>query len=99
MRVHCVARTGRTAVNRSKPRPAVMALLLLCCLGGAGVAAAANDAGSAAREAAAMTGGRVLDVKTQRDGGQPAYLVKVLLPDGRVKLVLINGAGPRPRRR
>ena len=48
-------------------------------------------AGKAAREAAAMTGGRVLDVQTVREGERQAFRVKVLLDDGRVKLIELGG--------
>lgn len=50
-----------------------------------------TDAGAAAREAAAMTGGRVLDVQTVREGERQAFHVKVLLDDGRVKLIELGG--------
>lgn len=55
----------------------------------------AGDPGAAARQAAAMTGGRVLDVRTLVMSGQPLYQVKVLLPDGRVRMVQVQGAAPR----
>ena len=51
-----------------------------------------TDAGAAAREAAAMTGGRVLDVQTSREGGRQVFHVKVLLDDGRVKIIQLDGA-------
>ncbi|MGH8659792.1 MAG: PepSY domain-containing protein [Gammaproteobacteria bacterium] len=41
-----------------------------------------------AREA---TGGRVLDVQTQNMGGRVIYLVKVLMPDGRVRIIAVDG--------
>jgi len=53
-----------------------------------------EDAGGAARQAAGMTGGRVLDVQTRSAGGQPVYVVRVLLNDGRVKVIQIQGAAP-----
>ncbi|MGR8919732.1 MAG: hypothetical protein ACU85V_08935 [Gammaproteobacteria bacterium] len=59
------------------------------------LAAGAADAGAAARQAADMTGGRVLDVQAELSEGREVYLVKVLLEDGRVKVVRIEGtAGP-----
>ena len=66
---------------------------------GAATAQAASDSGSAARQAAAMTGGRVLDVQTGSDGSRTVYFVRVLLEDGRVKVVRIDGpaAGPGSR--
>ena len=39
-----------------------------------------------------MTGGRVLDVQTDVDGGRSRYMVKILTGDGRVKVVPIDGA-------
>lgn len=54
--------------------------------------AAAADPGSAARRALNMTGGRVLDVQTDVDGGRSRYMVKILTGDGRVKVVPIDGA-------
>lgn len=36
------------------------------------------------------TGGRVLDVKTAMQDGVAVYLVKVLLPDGRVRVVTVS---------
>ena len=42
-------------------------------------------------EAAAMTGGRVLDVQTVREGERQAFHVKVLLDDGRVQLIELGG--------
>jgi hypothetical protein len=53
-----------------------------------------EDAGAAARQAAGMTGGRVLDVQTRSAGAQSVYVVRVLLNDGRVKVIQIQGATP-----
>lgn len=59
------------------------------------IAATAGDAGAAAQQAAATTGGRVLDVQRGVTGGRVVYFVKVLLDDGRVKMVRIDGpSGP-----
>lgn len=52
----------------------------------------AVDAGAAARQAAGMTGGRVLDVQTRFAGTRAVYVIKVLLNDGRVKVIEIEGA-------
>lgn len=60
------------------------------------VAAAVADAGEAARQAAANSGGKVIDVQTSSKDGQPVYLVKVLLEDGRVKVVTIAGKPTTP---
>ncbi len=56
------------------------------------LAAVANDAGHAARLAAGSSGGKVIDVQTSNSAGQVVYLVKVLLADGRVKVVKVSGA-------
>ncbi len=70
----------------------VLLVLALAC-GAAPVAhAGATDGADAARQAAAMTGGRVLDVRTTSRGGQTVYEVKVLLDDGRVRVVRVDGA-------
>tara|TARA_Y100001934_G_scaffold276723_1_gene373898 strand:+ start:1131 stop:1421 length:291 start_codon:yes stop_codon:yes gene_type:complete len=57
-------------------------------------AAQANDAGAAARKAAELTGGRIVDVQTSTDNGDTVYMVKVLMEDGRVKVVSVPGVGP-----
>jgi uncharacterized membrane protein YkoI len=44
----------------------------------------------AAAKVRADTGGRVLDVKTTTQGGTTVYLVKVLLPDGRVRVISVR---------
>ncbi len=56
-----------------------------------------EDAGAAARQAVDMTGGRVLDVQKRFFGERAMYVVKVLLQDGRVKVVELEAnptAGP-----
>jgi uncharacterized membrane protein YkoI len=75
-------------------RPTLIATLLAVALAGAParhVLAAAGDGAEAARQAAQMTGGRVLDVRTSNHGGRTVYEVKVLLDDGRVRVVRIDG--------
>lgn len=47
-----------------------------------------DEAAAKVREA---TGGRVLDVRTETQDGVAVYVVKVLLPDGRVRLVTVGG--------
>jgi hypothetical protein len=49
-----------------------------------------EDAGAAARQAVDMTGGRVLDVQKRFFGERAMYVVKVLLHDGRVKVVEVE---------
>lgn len=73
-------------------------VVLLTLLAGAALGAESDDAGSttvdmvenagaAARQAVGMTGGRVLDVQKRFFGERAMYVVKVLLHDGRVKVV------------
>jgi uncharacterized membrane protein YkoI len=54
----------------------------------------AQSVGLSQDEAAAKvreeTGGRVLDVQTGTQDGLAVYLVKVLLPDGRVRVVTVS---------
>lgn len=52
---------------------------------------AAADSNAAAKEAEQATGGRVVDVKEDLVDGKVVYQVKVLLDDGRVKVVTISG--------
>ena len=52
--------------------------------------AVVEDAGAAARQAVDMTGGRVLDVQKRFFGERAMYVVKVLLSDGRVKVVEVE---------
>ncbi|MGH8644805.1 MAG: PepSY domain-containing protein [Gammaproteobacteria bacterium] len=47
--------------------------------------------GQAIAFARQATGGRVLDVQTQNMGGRVVYLVKVLMPDGRVRIIAVDG--------
>lgn len=55
-----------------------------------------EDAGAAARQAVGQTGGRVLDVQKRFIGERAMYVVKVLLKDGRVKLVEIEANPTSP---
>ncbi len=59
------------------------------------VAQAAEGPDQAAAVARARTGGRVLGVDWGDSGGQPMYLVKVLMPDGRIKVVPVAARGRR----
>ena len=52
------------------------------------------DSGAAARQASEMTGGRVVDVRTLNQNGRTTYVVKVLLEDGRVRVVELAGSQP-----
>jgi len=56
-----------------------------------------GDVGAAAAAAAARnaTGGQVLGVSERRDGGRVIYRVKVLLPGGRMRTVIVDGASGR----
>ncbi len=75
-----------------------MMVVLLALLAGAAHGVESDDAGSAsvemvenegaaARQAVDMTGGRVLDVQKRFFGERAMYVVKVLLHEGRVKVV------------
>jgi hypothetical protein len=46
----------------------------------------------AAHIAARSTGGRVLSVRSQGKSGRVVYRVKLLMPDGRVRSVRVDGA-------
>ncbi|MGQ0656916.1 MAG: PepSY domain-containing protein [Chromatiales bacterium] len=59
------------------------------------VAQAATSPDQAAAVARASTGGRVLGVDWGDSGGQPVYLVRVLMPDGRIKVVPVAARGRR----
>lgn len=68
-------------------------LLFVLLLGLAPLAAptfAQSGADAAAQIARAQTGGRVLSVRPSDDPGRPGYEVKVLLDDGRVRVLFIN---------
>ncbi len=79
------------ALSAAVPHAATAALPLL--------GASAVDSRAAARVAAEMTGGRVVDVQTGRAGGRVVYVVKVLLGDGRVKVIHVDQAAePRDAR-
>lgn len=52
--------------------------------------AAAVDEDRAAARAQADTGGRVLSIRYAELDGTPCYLVKILLPDGRVTVVAVD---------
>jgi uncharacterized membrane protein YkoI len=48
-----------------------------------------DEAAARVRE---QTGGRVLDIRSRTEDGRPVYRVKVLLSDGRVRILTINAA-------
>jgi uncharacterized membrane protein YkoI len=55
-----------------------------------------DDAAAAAQRA---TGGRVLSVDKADSGGRPAWRVKVVTPQGEVRVIMIDaGGGGRPGR-
>jgi uncharacterized membrane protein YkoI len=75
-------------------------LVALDCAAGAAagdgwlLAQAAIDADQAAAVARSRTGGRVLGVEWGEANGQPVYSVRVLLPDGRIRVIEVPaGAG------
>jgi len=72
------------AVSGSDP-PAPPAMIRL--------AQAAVSADQAAAIARNRTGGRVLGVDWSDSGGQPVYLVKVLMPDGSIRVVTVAASG------
>ena len=49
------------------------------------------DKDAAANIARAATGGRVLAVDDGTDGDRPVYNVKILLPDGHIRVVVVDG--------
>lgn len=54
------------------------------------LAQAAGSADEAAAVARRQTGGRVLGVDWSEAGGGPVYLVKVLMPDGSIRIVPVT---------
>ena len=65
-------------------------LALLLSLGPLSPAPAQSGADAAARIAQSQTGGRVLSVRPSNNPQRPGYEVKVLLDDGRVRVLFIN---------
>jgi uncharacterized membrane protein YkoI len=57
------------------------------------LAQAASSPDQAAAQARAQTGGRVLGVEWGESGGQPVYVVRVLMPDGSIREVPIPASG------
>lgn len=57
------------------------------------LAQAATSPDQAAAAARAQTGGRVLGVEWGDNGGQPVYVVRVLMPDGSIREVPIPASG------
>ncbi|MCG3201076.1 MAG: hypothetical protein NFCOHLIN_00938 [Gammaproteobacteria bacterium] len=57
------------------------------------VAQAAVSPDQAAAMARKQTGGRVLGVDWGDNGGQPVYMVRVLMPDGSIRVVAIPASG------
>lgn len=55
------------------------------------VAQAAIGKSGAAEAARSAYGGKVLNVDEQQEGGKTVYRVKLLLADGRVKIVTVDG--------
>ncbi|MDQ2695767.1 MAG: peptidase [Pseudomonadota bacterium] len=63
--------------------------------GAVAAAAAVSSADEAAAVARDATGGRVLAVQTERRGDVLVYRVKVLLGDGRVQIITVDGGSGR----
>ncbi|HQY36945.1 MAG TPA: hypothetical protein PLI00_10215 [Pseudomonadota bacterium] len=79
-----------------RPRAIRMLLALLLGLGLAAGAAQAQRAVSlqdAVEKVQRETGGKILSAQTVKVGKTKLYRVKVLLPDGRVRVVQVPGAG------
>jgi uncharacterized membrane protein YkoI len=57
------------------------------------LAQAVSSPDQAAAQAREQTGGRVLGVQWAESGGQPVYLVRVLMPDGSIREVPIPATG------
>ena len=80
------------------PRPRAIRILLALLLG-LGLAAGAVQAQRAVSLQDAVekvqreTGGKILSAQTVKVGKTKLYRVKVLLPDGRVRVVQVPGAG------
>ena len=65
----------------------------------AGAAPAPERVGSneAAAIARSQSGGRVLDVRRSTEDGRPCYLVRLLLADGRVRIVVVDAESGKAR--
>jgi uncharacterized membrane protein YkoI len=75
-------------------KPLCAALVLLATAAWADMSR--DDAAAAAQRA---TGGRVLSVDKADSGGRPAWRVKVVTPQGEVRVIMIDaGGGGRPGR-
>lgn len=59
------------------------------------LAAGAGSPDEAAAVARRQTGGRVLGVDWSEGGRGPVYLVKVLMPDGSIRIVTVTAAQGR----
>lgn len=70
----------------------LLTVLLMALASPAWAEASRDDATSLARQA---TGGRVLAVEKIERDGRPVWRVKVLTPQGEVRLVLIDAASGR----
>lgn len=63
---------------------------LICTFALASSVALAIDRDEAATRAQQSSGGRVLAVETAKKNGDPVYLVRVLTPDGEVRVVVVD---------
>lgn len=80
------------------PRPRAIRILLALLLGlglasGAAQAQRAVNLQDAVERVQRETGGKILSAQTVKVGRTRLYRVKVLLPDGRVRVVQVPGAG------
>lgn len=92
-------------------RTALINAIIVAALLAAGAAASAEESSGAvpapapervgSNEAAAIarsqSGGRVLDVRRATEDGRPCYLVRLLLADGRVRIVVVDAESGKAR--
>lgn len=94
---------------QAQPNPCrtVRTLLLSCILLWAPLAMAAQDLEQAMEAARASTGGKILSAETVQQGRRPVYRIKVLTPEGQVRVLQFSAdrsnetrgtRPPRPRR-
>jgi len=78
-----------------KPVRVLLCAALLALAGAPAWAAVGRDA--AAAVAQRETGGRVLSVEASDAGGRPVWRVKVVTPNGEVRVVLVDMASGQTR--
>lgn len=83
LRALCLLLAGFLVVGPVSAEPKSLDLLLVQ----ATPTVSKDEAAALARQA---TGGRVLDIQAEERGGKKSYRVKVLLSDGRVRIVRVD---------